>query len=237
MDGCTLLPFVVLALLGTSATADSPSKLSPVLPEVTKHLQEGFADVERNTPLMARANAELILLENEVRYRVSFEGVPERRRKDCVKALHSAISEWEQALGEPTLFLQSPPDGKIVLLIHFRPKVTMCREQVAGYVNWSRVLDTEANGGVLPKFSADLQLRVRDLSGRDMPLNAMRHAALHELGHVLGLDDSPNEGDVMGPLDVENPVFAPTSLEIQTVRSLRAEANEILDKAATGATK
>jgi hypothetical protein len=34
----------------------------------------------------------------------------------------------------------------------------------------------------------------------------------------------------MGPLDIENPVSAPTNLEIQTVKSLRSQANEILDK-------
>ena len=60
----------------------------------------------------------------------------------------------------------------------------------------------------------------------------MRHAAMHEFGHVLGLDDSPREGDVMGPLDIDHPVSAPSALEVQTVLSFRAQAQQIIDEAA-----
>jgi predicted Zn-dependent protease len=239
MDG-RLLPVFLIALIGAPAVAAAPARLSPVLPEVTKHLQEGFADVVNNTPVMARAEAQLILLDNQVKYSVSFENVPEKQRAQCMTCLRSAMAEWEHDLDGTIQFSQVPSvSGKTTgtsarepaeVTVRFRPSVTMKKEQVAGYVNWSRTLNASEDGTVSAKFSADLQIRVKDLDGRRMPPEAMRHAAMHELGHVLGLDDSPTEGDVMGPLDIENPVSAPTNLEIQTVKSLRSQANEILDK-------
>jgi hypothetical protein len=224
---------VILGLLAVStAVGDSPAKLSPVLPEVTKQLADGEADVQTSTFSLARAHARLVLLDKEVIYSVTFDGVPDKQKKGCLSCLQSAIQEWERDLNGTIQFTQCRPKDTANVVIHFKPVVTMQKEQVAGYVNWSRKLKTDEDGSVSADFKADLQLRVNDLEGKRMPAVAMRHAAMHELGHVLGLDDSPNEGDVMGPLDVENPVSAPTPLEIETVRSLRAEASQILDKAA-----
>jgi hypothetical protein len=241
MDGRYFVLALVVGLACAPAVASAPAKLSPVLPEVRKHLQDGFADVESNTLVMARAEAQLILLDNRVKYSVNFESVPQNQRKECMDCLHAAMSEWERDLEGTFRFTQVEADAKSTdeapaeVVVRFRPSVTMHKEQVAGYVNWSRTLNAESDGTVKARFSADLQLRIKDLEGRKMPSDAMRHAAMHELGHVLGLDDSPVEGDVMGPLDIENPVSAPTSLEIETVKSLRAQANEILDKSAAGA--
>ena len=50
---------------------------------------------------------------------------------------------------------------------------------------------------------------------------------IHELGHVLGLNDSPRVGDIMGPLDLRKPVTTLGVDEVQALRDIRESAAEI----------
>jgi hypothetical protein len=205
--------------------------MAPVLPEVSRHLQEGQADIESNTLPMARAHARLVLLAPEVQVETLFQGVPAAQHEKCLHVLDSALAQWQSELQGEVRFVRVP-DGQIAdVIVRFRPNVTMGNEQVAGYVNWKRSIDRSADGTINPRFTADVQIRSTNLDGSPMPSNAMRHAAIHEFGHVLGLDDSPHEGDVMGPLDIDHPVSAPSPLEVQTVLSFRAQAQRIMDEA------
>ena len=231
MPGRLLLPLIVLALSTVTAPAVPPTRLSPILPEVSKHLAEGHADVSSNTMPMAKAHAELVLLGQDIKLSVLFQGVPAKQQAACLKTLDSATAQWEQVLDDGVHFVRVGKGEASNVTVRFRPSVMMKNEPVAGYVNWKRAIKTAPDGTVASDFTADLQIRVKNLDGAPMPENAMRHAAMHELGHVLGLDDSPREGDVMGPLDVENPVSCPTPLEAQTVKALRSEASEILEQA------
>jgi hypothetical protein len=227
---------LLAALIAAPAPAGSPVRLSPVLPEVNRHLQEGEADVQQNIFPMACAHARLVLLDPEIKVAVLFQGVPPAEHDKCLRLLDSATAEWEKDLEGDVHFVRVPEGQTSTVVVRFRPSVLMKSEPVAGYVNWKRAIDSKPDGTVSSHFTADLQIRVRNLDGSPMPYNAMRHATMHEFGHVLGLDDSPHEGDVMGPLDIDHPVAAPTALEIQTVRSIRAEAEDILQKASAQAT-
>jgi predicted Zn-dependent protease len=195
---------------------------------VNKHLEEGQADLASNTPGMAKAHARLVVIGPEIKFSVLFQNVAPNQHEKCLNVLKSAMDEWEKDLQGDLRFTRLPDDQTADVVVRFRPSVSMKGEPVAGYVNWKRALIDHSGGKVDARFSADLQIRVRNLDGNPMPQNAMRHAAMHELGHVLGLDDSPREGDVMGPLDIDNPVSAPTPLEIQTVKSIRSQAEQII---------
>ncbi|HWD41605.1 MAG TPA: matrixin family metalloprotease [Fimbriimonas sp.] len=226
-----MLPFLLLAVAAVPAPARMSVKTAPVLPEVNKQLEDGRADVENNTLTLAMAHAQLVLLGSEIKYSVLFQGVSKSQQAGCLRALKYATGQWKSLLDGALTFTQIPDGQPSNIVVRFRPTVVMKGEQVAGYVNWKRSVDSESDGSVHAQFNADLQIRVKELDGGAMPENAMRHAVMHEMGHVLGLDDSPNVGDVMGPLDIAHPVAAPTALEVQTVKSLRAEAAEIIQKA------
>jgi hypothetical protein len=107
----------------------------------------------------------------------------------------------------------------------------MGQEQVAGFTSWQRKIETDSPHSSQMTFHADMQLRDRDLDYRPMSFEAMRHEACHETGHVLGLDDSDRRGDLMGPLEITHPVSGPTTIEADSVRSLREEAKEIQTEA------
>ncbi len=225
------LPLFLAAFIAAPAPAGPPLRLSPVLPEVTKHLEEGQADLASSTFEMAKAHAHLVMVGPEIRVSFLFQNVPNGQHQKCLQTLDSALSEWERVLEGDVHFVRVPEGQTSNVVVRFRPSVTMKNEPVAGYVNWKRSIENRPDGKVTTTFTADLQIRVRNLDGAAMPANAMRHAAMHEFGHVLGLDDSPKEGDVMGPLDVDNPVSSPSPLEVQTVRSLRSQAAQILQQA------
>ncbi|MEQ1933145.1 MAG: matrixin family metalloprotease, partial [Fimbriimonadaceae bacterium] len=102
-----------------------------------------------------------------------------------------------------------------------------------GFTSWQRQILRFENGSYQAKLAASVQLRTITPQGKPMSLAQMRHAAMHELGHILGLDDSPDQGDVMGPLDLSRPVIEPKSDEIAELLKLRKDAQEIRTRAAT----
>ena len=229
MQGRILVPLCLAVLAIVPAIAGNNVVMSPVLPEVNRHLAEGQADVVSNTMPLARAHAQLVLLGKDVHIGVLFQSVPTAEHQKCLDALDSAMNEWDAVLGGSINLVRAKDGENTNIFVRFRPKVSMHGQDVAGYVNWKRSINTPTGGDPKGNFYADLQIRSKDLEGNPMPEAAMRHAAMHELGHVLGLDDSEHQGDVMGPLDIENPVYAPSDLEVQTVKSLRTQAQDIID--------
>jgi hypothetical protein len=107
----------------------------------------------------------------------------------------------------------------------------MGKEPVAGFANWKRRIQTDGDKVVSATVTADLQIRTINLDGRPMPSDAMTHEVMHEVGHVLGLEDCDYLGELMGPLDVRRPVEAPLAHEADAVRDLRDEARRLKSQA------
>jgi hypothetical protein len=80
-------------------------------------------------------------------------------------------------------------------------------------------------------MSADVRVRTIKPDGSPMLLEHMRHTSAHELGHVLGLDDSPFYGDIMGPLDLSHPVSDFEAAELDNLRAVRSEAEQVREQA------
>jgi hypothetical protein len=78
-----------------------------------------------------------------------------------------------------------------------------------------------------------MMLRTTTLKKRPMPFEVIRHEACHELGHVLGLDDTNIVGAVMGPLDLNRPASGPSDAEVEAVRLVRTEATRLLESTKT----
>jgi predicted Zn-dependent protease len=65
------------------------------------------------------------------------------------------------------------------------------------------------------------------LNFKAMPMESMRHEMMHEIGHVLGLEDTESTGAIMGPLDMNRPVSRPLPHEVKAVWDIRLEASRI----------
>lgn len=64
-----------------------------------------------------------------------------------------------------------------------------------------------------------------------MSPSMMRHTALHELGHVLGLNDSARSGEAMSALNPFAPVSKPASAEVLSLNGVFDQAGLFLSQA------
>lgn len=222
----TYLTMAFLAATGFSYDFPVTHAVS-LLPEVQKQLDAARSCTQNGTPEVAIAHANLILVDDEMTYEVEFEGVPDSLHSRCAKSLDGAMGAWTKALGNTITFKSITDPDKADMVIRFKPSVLMGNEEVAGYVNWKRTL--EADGGKVQtvNFKSLLQIRTINLDGNPMPPECIRHEVAHEVGHVLGLDDSDTTGDLMGPLDIDHPVGGPQPYEAAAVRKLRDEAHKL----------
>lgn len=148
-------------------------------------------------PTLSEAYAHLALFPEGIRLAVRDEA---RRGPEGVRAVRSAADWWEEALDVPGYFTLVAPGGGALVEVSVVTSLPEGRN-VAGYTRWTRRVTRCGDTVVKQTFEADLRVRAMDPA-------AMRHAAAHELGHLLGLPDSPRLGDVMGPIDLRRPRFS-----------------------------
>ncbi len=221
-----VLPIALLATFAPLVPAGGVTAAKPpVLPEVKQHLVDGWACLNDN-PGMAKGHALAVLVSSDLSVEVQLDKVPDERRSACRAAIDGALEAWEKALGGG-LHLHRLEDGNHSgIVVRFQPDVRQKGEAVAGYVNWKRTAG-EGEGSV----TGDIQIRTVNVDGSAMSGRAMRNIVVHEMGHLLGLDDTDRMGEAMSPLDVSHPVSGPSAAEATTVRSLRDEATTLLNDA------
>jgi hypothetical protein len=220
--------FSLLFVLVSVADAAGRPTVPTDLPEVVGHMRDGRACLASGDRDLAAAHARLILVSHKIKIRLSTAGYSPSAAAHCRRALVEACDIWQSALDDSFEFVLVDAQTQADVYAIFQPDVRLQGEPVAGYVRWQRTLQADAGKVVVQGFRADMQLRTVRPGGQPMPSAAMRHEACHELGHVLGLDDTEKVGAVMGPLDIEHPASGPTAAEVATVRQIRQDANQLL---------
>jgi predicted Zn-dependent protease len=64
-------------------------------------------------------------------------------------------------------------------------------------------------------------------NGEALTFDQLRACAAHELGHVLGLDDAPESGCLMGRMDFNHPATTIRPEEVDELLRARGEATQI----------
>ncbi len=199
---------------------------SSLLPELEKHRQ--FAIQALNSGNASAANAASdVLGMKKITYRFQ-KGAPATGKQAVVEA----IGRWEQLLKRDIQFVEAFSFQEPDVLITFETQLGANGKHFGGFTSWKRQVLRFEGGTYEAKLRASVQLRTVTPKGKPMELAQMRHAAMHELGHILGLDDSLEQGDVMGPLDLSRPVIEPKTDEVAELLKLRQDAQDIRTRAA-----
>ncbi|MBS1724901.1 MAG: matrixin family metalloprotease [Armatimonadetes bacterium] len=209
-----------LSLLATHISMGS-SKGSLLLPCVQGNFEHSQACLEFGQYAEARAYAEMTLITRPVRYTV---------QGDPSGVVAEAVSIWREVLGDEVTFVQTRP-GLADVYITFHPTVTLQGHRVCGLTTFRRGVRAWGNDHYLYNLTGSIELATTAPDGRLMDRRTALNVALHEVGHVLGLDDSPYPGGVMADIDLGSPVTAPSWEECESLNSLRSRAALVLQQA------
>jgi len=188
-----------------------------LLPELDKHRDFAIRAAEAGNSDALRAATEILAV-RRITYRL-----PKSVPTNAKQAFIEGIQQWERNLHRDLEFVEAfgfqDPDVDVT----FEATLGENGKHYGGYTKWKRSITQDRNGKYVAKVDAQMQIRTVQPNGKPMSIDQMRHAVMHEFGHVLGLDDSPKLGDVMGPLDLSKPVNGPKGDEVDQLKRLRAE--------------
>ncbi len=226
------LTAVALPISSWSASAD---RFEGVQQDMVDQVAQARRNLQKGDLTMAMAHADLVLLDNPLKVSVVFDGVGTYRQPECQRAVEAALDLWNASLGGEKQFVRTSHPERADIRIHFQPQVYDHGDAVGGFVRWDRSI-VYANNQPAAKTSADVQVRVLTPSGDYMSFEQMRHEASHELGHVLGLVDNKEYGDIMSPLVLQHPVGTISVGELEALKRLRRQAHEVKSEALLAST-
>lgn len=173
----------------------------------------------------ALAYSDLLLLNNTITYSIDTGAVAPDQRDEAAHAVRESVATWEEALGYEVQFEEVSKGGNV--RIAFADSVRLMGKDIAGHAVWSRQVFDWGYGNYTPRVSGEIKVRIVTPEGSPMSEAAWQHTIGHEIGHMLGLWDSPRVGDMMGPINLKNPVTRPTESEVAALQGIRAEALQI----------
>lgn len=211
----------VLACLVSSVSASGDRAL---LREVKQHLDLAKENALRGIASGALTHAAVVSPDRKIRIRVDCAEIRPSEQGPYRNALSGALALWENALGQK--LFEVTYTGVADVTMHFKPNVANNGTDVCGHTAWARgIIGTGSQARAV--LTADVQVRTFQPSGIPMTFDQVRACIAHELGHVLGLDDSASEGDIMAPMNLKRPAVSIRPEEIRSLVSAREEAAKI----------
>ena len=119
-----------------------------------------------------------------VQSRPDFEGWD----AEYIEAVTDAFMAWD-AVQLPVRFRMVRDSSVAEIHVTWTPKFN---EQISGRTRWSR----DDNWWIV---NASIMLAIHHQQGDRLDKSAMKAMALHEVGHLLGLDHTSNTGSIMAP--------------------------------------
>ena len=215
-----------MALAGvcsSSGLANESGYGNLIQPKIVELIQQANTAQLRGENARAMACAEAVTMPGSVKVRVFLDGVPLDQQLKISSAVERSLKQWEQAVDGQTQF-EIVSSGPASIRIRAANSVRLMGKEIAGHAVWSRDVQDWGLGQFRAKVSADIDLRYERPDGGYFSEDALVHATMHELGHVLGLWDSPEIGTIMGPLQLDRPVTALSQSEINSLMSARNQA-------------
>jgi predicted Zn-dependent protease len=138
-------------------------------------------------------------------------------------AMREAVETWNRVLRGKAAFVWAEDETTADVLVSASETLGDGSRSFAGLTRWRRSVKSD-----IGRLTGELALALRARGGRRLAHSEMLHAALHELGHLLGLDDSSDPNSVMAPLGLGLPRSEPSLEDTRAVLRLRSEAEALL---------
>ncbi|MCX7799714.1 MAG: hypothetical protein N2109_05155 [Fimbriimonadales bacterium] len=191
------------------------------LPDVERQLERARDMASAGRPDRARA---YLLTVAPPRISLAWAVRPEDACEGA-RALRTASEAWNRALGGVGAFVWLEQAGAADVVVSVRETLGDGTRSFAGFTRWTR----SVRGGS-GRLTGELALATRSRDGRRLTPAELLHAALHELGHLLGLADAAEASSVMSPLGLGSPLREPSAEDARAVLRLRSEALGLLSR-------
>lgn len=198
------------------AKLDDNDRVDFILPSVDRLIQR--AEVTLLEGNVGEAEAILGVIAGPVKVGLDLSTVPEERRAEIEGAFAESKTLWQEVVPGQPLF-EVVPIEKAQVRVQLADRIDFQSAQVAGRAMWQRNVSRLGRDGFFGVLRADIVVRTCFPDGQKFGHDALVHTFAHELGHVLGLDDNPHLGQIMGPM---NPVAPTAQLGVQDIEGLQA---------------
>lgn len=227
----SLLPITALAVAAVSSGSTAPALPAEVHPSVIKAFQQAIDAEAGKDYQLSLALMHGVLYNSGVKIRLkTANGKP--ITKAAEQGMSSALSAWQDVLGRdnPIKFVNADQDAD--LTIQFVDKVPSKAYDTLGLIelrkeySWNRSrYEVEVSGTIYIQTNYE---------GKNLNAAQYTEVIAHELGHLLGLNDLANTGQLMGPMIFEKPISGPLAHESNAVQTVRYQAkrqwNSVIDK-------
>lgn len=211
-------------LVALSVLSSSVFALAQRLPDILwtpmrESIQDAEAAIRKGEPQAALARYNAILYPGGVTVGVAADSLPPGREDEAVRAAARAVAVWANLLGPDHPLRWVPDDANAMVVVRFVEALPARAHDALGYIDlrqevrWNRSTHRWSVRGTI--------YVLRSFEGKPLSFEALTHIAMHELGHLLGLEDVTSHEYLMGPMRVERPLQAPTRYEVEAVLDLR----------------
>jgi hypothetical protein len=220
-----LITVYIFGLFLTSFAATNISIDNRVDPKIAEHFQLAVNARQVGDQAKILAETSLILLNTPTSVYFDMDGVEVPYDKKYLDAARSGLQLWNTAMPGTPLFTEAKTAAGAQVIVHFQDLLEMDGKRICGHVFWRRSMHwkTDANE-YQTVLSGEIKVAMRARpNGEWHEISSIQHIVAHELGHILGLNDSAIYTDIMGP-DVHGRSVTVLSIdELNSFKQLRTE--------------
>lgn len=224
--GMRWLSFACVGLMACSVFAGGRGKRLGLQRDMLAHLAYAQEDIRQGRNQKAMAHLSLVLLDRPLLVKVDHGTTADSKLGECTSAVNNAIGMWKTALSEESFKLVNKgqrPD----ITVHFVRDLDQSGQELSGLVHWKRSVYLYQDSSASSQTSAEIWIRTVQPNGEEMKLEHMQASLAHELGHILGLEDTNESGLIMSEMDLSNPAKRISDIEVQSILELRMKAQNL----------
>lgn len=208
-----------LAPLGLLAHASATTWL----PDVDRQLDAARREAQAGRAEAARAYVQTVAPSELLVAWAEGGGVHNPR---LLRTVREAVERWNRALLGTVRLVWTDDLDRAHVVISLAERLRDGPRSFAGLSRWTRTVrrsPEETHG----RLCVEVRLARLGPEGTELSEAERLHAALHELGHALGLGDTSDPRSVMSALGLGAPQTAPSEDDVRAVRGLHAAARRL----------